>query len=874
MIKNNMFSIGFRVSIVALSILISEMAWGAASSEEYQHPAGYVSVSNIEEMRAKHRQFDWAKQIVANKKQVCDEWMAYDINRLLDAAPKRRVGVYHLFSCPETKVRLEFSPIQNDNFRSPETGKIYRADEISPVYPENSPHYGTYYDGWGCLYVMYLGETCYQAGVLYQVLEDPNYAEWVSRVLLYYADEVIPNLVVDENFGPKRMLVYAREGDTIYLNKYIMAYELVRNAGFLTEPEKRRIEENFFRSVCDKAILDEEYHEDHNDIPHFLCTVIHAGIAIGEPRYLEFGFGYGDYAPEKRPEHRSLAYMIQHHFYDDGAHLDRCSGYHLYAATPFYRNLYIGHNLSHNDPDIFPPEIFDYFSAKHPKYNQVRGVTRWVSAMAPFDGVLPTVGDSMAATASAGLYDPFGEIAYRYCGFKELGLEASIIKGERPESALIVGSPKIETKDVKTDSANLSSGYAVLKQNNMYIALNALKPGGGHQHADRLNLLMYLNDRLMSMEKATPYNDMSLRDYSTYSWAHNLVVVDRESQPQGESLKPNQVPKVTQFLDHPEIGVIRVEGKNLYKSTQVYNRTVLRIENIIVDIFNVEGGETHDYLYHNYGEWTKTSAGSQFKNSNEPFDTPDYLIGGKKEYKTLNTTKSIQATWSLPSDPDSVYPLRRKPAEMTLTLLEAHKKPTTLYQLLTHPYEQHKPLTHTFLARRKGPQNRFIAVFESKMEGQRSSLTSTSHNKEGDISLSLNDTLMVRIKSRRDEGNTHSGEILTDGDYGICITRIGEELPQLVVLGEGTFLRHEDLDIRLSNPATAVLTRNTDEDSWNLSIFNPAQYITRAAGNEYDPVRDIPGAISWASHKDIQFTAKTPSSDKTAASRVKITDTK
>ena len=842
---------------------LCDLAGAAAASEEYEHPAGYISTTTVREMREKYREFDWAKKIVTRHETTCGPWVERDVADILAVIPKRRVGVYHLFTCPETKARLDFSPFEDDNFTSANTGKSYRAAEISPVYPESSPHYGTYYDGWGCLFIIRLADTCYRSGLLYQILEESRYAEWVSRVLLYYAEEVIPHLEVDETFGPKRILMYAREGDAIHLHNFVLAYELVRDAGFLSDADKRHIEEDFFRVVCDSAIMDEEYHSDHNNIPHFLGTIIQTGIAIGEPRYLEFGFGYGDYAPEKRPEHRSLAYMADNHFLEDGAHVDICSGYHLYAATPFYRNLFVGHNLSRSNPESFPPRIFDYFSPAHAKSSWVPGVARWASAMATYNGTLPTVGDSMAATASCMTYDPFGEIAYRYCGYREMGLEERIIQGERPDNALIVGVPTIETEAVRTRSANLSSGYAVLKRDGVYAALNALLPGGGHQHADRLNLILYANDRLMSMEKATPYNDMSLRDHSTYSWAHNTVVVDRTSQPQGERLNPKQIPKVAEFLDHPRVGVVRVDGGALYESTRAYNRTVFLIGRIIVDVFHVEGGQTHDFLYHNYGD--SLALDVDMAKGAAAFDAPEYLIGGSDEYEMAHGAGNVRATWGLPAVTESVYPLRRRRALMHLTMLPSGvtSKETTYYHLRSHPYEQLKPLTHTFMARRQGPENTFISIFESTLEDEPPRLTNASWRRlprpGAEIRLDLLDRRLILL-CQQGTGLLDGANAQTDGAYALLAYPQGESVPDFAVIGSGSYLRSTHLDVDLSSPTTAVLSRG-DGLRWQVDVSASVQYVTVASGNRYPRPCEIEGVLRVHGEKEQPIKARTQSAD-------------
>ena len=64
-------------------------------------------------------------------------------------------------------------------------------------------------------------------------------------------------------------------------------------------------------------------------------------------------------------------------------------------------------------------------------------------------------------------------------------------------------------------SSYLSSGWVSLRNewqgNRAWVGLNALIPGGGHQHADRLTLLSYSHGQLLALEKATPYNESVTR---------------------------------------------------------------------------------------------------------------------------------------------------------------------------------------------------------------------------------------------------------------------------------------------------------------------------------------------------------------------------
>ncbi|MEI2825938.1 MAG: heparinase II/III family protein [Dermatophilaceae bacterium] len=154
-------------------------------------------------------------------------------------------------------------------------------------------------------------------------------------------------------------------------------------------------------------------------------------------------------------------------------------------------------------------------------------------------------------------------------------------------------------------SSNLSSGWVSLRNqwegNKLWVGLNALIKGGGHQHADHLTLTLFSQGELLALEKSVPYNEASLRVLGTETPAHNTVTVDFQSQPQGEDLTPEQTPEVACFHDGPVVKYAEIHGDHLYGQTTMYRRYVAVVEDIVVDLFRVEGGQTHDWLVHHAG---------------------------------------------------------------------------------------------------------------------------------------------------------------------------------------------------------------------------------------------------------------------------------
>ncbi len=122
--------------------------------------------------------------------------------------------------------------------------------------------------------------------------------------------------------------------------------------------------------------------------------------------------------------------------------------------------------------------------------------------------------------------------------------------------------------------------------------------GYGHQHADNLSLLLFAHGR----EKLSDigYSHTRYRPWTLASAAHNLVVIDGVNQHAGNLSNPSD--GALRFFDTSEAGVkvVSASGERGYPNrARVYRRTLVVVDGTYaVDIFEVEGGSTHDYFLH------------------------------------------------------------------------------------------------------------------------------------------------------------------------------------------------------------------------------------------------------------------------------------
>jgi hypothetical protein len=337
----------------------------------------------------------------------------------------------------------------------------------------------------------------------------------------------------------------------------------------------------------------------------------------------------------------------------------------------------------------------------------MRRAIKWFTAQAFPDLTMAPFGD-MGGRVSLAFYSLTAEIGYRYLGTDEAGSYRALREGNRGMVGFVYGVDTIKEKPVPYRSAYLSSGYVALKReangNRLYAGLNAVQPGEGHQHGDRLNLLAYSRDRMLTGEKPTRYEDEAQRTYSGASYAHNTVTVDETSQIHGYLLKGERVPHIESFVDLPAAQVAEAHGDRIYEQTRIYRRLLCQFDEYLLDIFLVEGGKTHDWLFHGVGERPEISIPMELKTSFEP---ALYVMRGKSEYSSGAADRTFSATWRRPADPQSEFAGRGRDVFSRVTV--AGIPGQTAYLLSTYP----DPGEHSLMVRHAGILGPFVAVHEA-----------------------------------------------------------------------------------------------------------------------------------------------------------------
>ncbi len=679
---------------VMLAVCIAAVNW--------QHPAGLVTKDTLSEVREKAAAEDWARRTLDARESSLEPWRTVSVEELRNVFPRKRANVYHNFSCPADRIRLKFDPVNPRLFHCDACGKDFAPDTGAGIYPQGDRYHGTMYDGWACLFYLTASSVAADMALIGHVENRDDWLKRASEILFLFADTIEGLPTIHKNEGdPACILTYHREGDNKILSDLAVTYELLRDQ--LTEERRARIEQGVLRRMLDDIMLQPEYTFDHNNIYQFHRTVLQTALALEREDLIDWSFGYGDYAPEKHLEHRSLQRIAAKHFNPDGAFWELCSGYHLYPLDAFCELAVLSRNLSRMDPARFVPELYDATDPASPVGKVIKAALEWFVSMAMPDRTMTVVGDSMAPRAGLDTYATTAEVGYRYFNVRAVGDYESLRNGKRTWVGLLHGAPRIVQEPTPFTSSYLSSGWVSLrnewKSDRVWTGMNALIPGGGHQHADRLALARYALGKLLLLEKATPYNDATTRELGTLSQSHNTVTVDMTSQPQGEALSPEQVPVVTAFAAGPPLKFAQVRADRIYPQTKVYRRCVAMIEDIVIDVFRVEGGTTHDWMVNHAGTAPTFSVPTQ----PATFDPPAWRDHG--------TDKVLQAKG------DADWEARWRVDDVTSRLTMLGGEGTQIFAIETYPIDNavvttDHPPCQTLCVRRNNDAP-FIAIWDA-----------------------------------------------------------------------------------------------------------------------------------------------------------------
>ena len=449
----------------------------------------------------------------------------------------------------------------------------------------------------------------YNAGMMYQLTGEIQYAEHVSAILSKYAD-MYPTLPIH----PKRKeqspgkLFWQSLNEAVWLVYSIQGYDSI--ADTLTKEQRQHIENNLFRNLV--SYISEEspqtFNRVHNHGTWATAAVGMAGFVLGENEWVEKAL----YDLEKSGKGGFLR-QLDELFSPDG-YYNEGPYYQRYALMPF---VLFAKAIEVNQPER---KIFEYRDGIILKAIEATIQLSYNKLFFPINDAIKDKGiDTIelvyGVTIAYGLNndDTLLDIArvqdtivLTGDGLKVArGLDAGLTQPYQYKSLVF-------RDGTKGDEGGLAIMRTSPERGNQALVLKATAQGMNHGHFDKLNWLFYdngeeiINDygaaRFLNVE--AKYGGHYLKENNTYAKqtiSHNTLVVDETSHFNGDLDTGNANHPELLFFD--ETSNIRVSSANIEKTYDgvEFTRTQALVDipsvsrPFVIDVLSVVADDKHQY---------------------------------------------------------------------------------------------------------------------------------------------------------------------------------------------------------------------------------------------------------------------------------------
>jgi hypothetical protein len=442
----------------------------------------------------------------------------------------------------------------------------------------------------------------FDAGVIYQLTQDKQYADYVRDMLLEYA-ALYPTLDVH----PKRKVKSQNPGklfwqslnEAVWLVYTIQAYDLIQTS--LTADERKTIEDNLLRPVV--LFLSEgqpsTFNKVHNHGTWATTGVGMAGYVLNEPEWVEKALYDLDKSGEGGFLKQLDALFSPQGYYTEGPYYQR------YALMPF---VTFAKAINNNEPQR---KIFEYR-----------------------DGIVLKAIDTTIQLSYNGLFFPINDaikskgidtielvhgvtIAYGLTGdtgFLDIAEQQAqiILSGDGLKVANALDQNLATPYDFQSvsfgDGQHGDQGALVIMRSQIAgdqaVLFKPSSQGLGHGHFDKLTWQFYDHgNEIVSDYGAARFLNVEAKfggrylpentSYAKQTVAHNTVVINETSHFDSKVSIGNQNAPTLNFFEHSEYGsVVSAQIDTAYSDTEL-KRTMALVElpdlqtTIVLDVFDV-----------------------------------------------------------------------------------------------------------------------------------------------------------------------------------------------------------------------------------------------------------------------------------------------
>lgn len=467
-----------------------------------------------------------------------------------------------------------------------------------------------------------------KAGVLYQILQDKKYAEYVKNMLMQY-EEMYKTLPVHPKTRSyaRGKLFWQCLNDSNWLVYMSQAYDCIYD--YLSVEERTKLENNLFKPFADFISIDNPqfYNRIHNHSTWGNAAVGMIGLVMNDEVLIEralYGIkndgidanakdNDGGFIKNKDGKAGFLA-NLEEPFSPDGYYTEG-PYYQRYAMYPF---LIFAEALQNVKPEL---KIFEF------KDKVLLKAVDALLNLSDSDGEFFALNDGQKGMSYyTGALITAVDIAYYY-GDNDPSILSVVEKQKEvllDDTGLMVATAIRDgkSKPFKKESIVLSDGIhgneggvGVLRSKNegLELVFKYTAQGSSHGHYDKLSYSLFnKGDEVIQDYGLARYVNIEQKGGGNYlkenkTWAkqtiaHNTVIQDEKSHFGGEYKTGNQYHSELMFNDisNPEFQIISAKENNAYPGTNM-QRTMVMINSssfenpLVVDVMKVLSSKSHQY---------------------------------------------------------------------------------------------------------------------------------------------------------------------------------------------------------------------------------------------------------------------------------------
>ncbi len=547
-----------RIAGIAALLFIAAASYCASATEPVcaKHPCLFMTPAAVDAFKNNYKNWPGADFDSFRKANDGYRMKGIDVPALGGEYTQRYI-------CPIHGTYLRFDPFEPKKHYCEKCGKYYEGEPYDSCWREFK-------------HIMNI-ESAMNAGFIYQITGEKEYAEWARGMLLKYAENYKKYPAHGGPAGLGRLTSQSLD-EAVWLLSAAAAYDYVADSPVMSEDDRNTIRKKLFIPIVQH--LDLFPFGIHNIQVWESTASLAAGILTGKKNIINSASA-------------TLRDEIAKGITPDGLWYETSVGYHIYAMKPFAMLAVMCKNAGLDLCDnpkfgkIFTvlPKLLTPDGRRLPSINDYR---HDVFIDETFPGMVAaryTLGDtsldrliaSIAARTSQ--YDLIRQIPYL----------ASVAPEEMRKEIEAYRQPGGGQPTAPADSSNMpQSGLTVLRRNGLYALIKYQPLSGGHDHLDRPEIVFFDHEREIYPDLGTvPYGHPLYRAYYRRTEAHNIVMVD------GRQVAQNACENI-QFEDTEDFTGVVVDCRELYDGV-VIRRTIALTDTFFADVTVAESDKEHFY---------------------------------------------------------------------------------------------------------------------------------------------------------------------------------------------------------------------------------------------------------------------------------------